>query len=180
MVSLLTKGLLSFQESLKKSGIPASNIISINFESFDERYPTEARELYDYVVKRLASGGKTYVFLDEIQQVKDFEKAVDALFIRDDTDVYITGSNSYFLSGDLATVLTGRYVELQMHPFSFNEYYHFRTSYSSNQNIESTETPSREKVFADYLLYGGLPYAASLATETEIIEYLGGVFNTIP
>ncbi|MCL2870450.1 MAG: AAA family ATPase [Coriobacteriia bacterium] len=92
-----------FQEDLMQSGVPSQNIISINFESLEESYPLTAQELYNYVVARLAPDGVTYVFLDEIQQVKEFEKAASGLFVRDDIDLYLTGSNAHFLSSEIAT-----------------------------------------------------------------------------
>ncbi|WEV63962.1 ATP-binding protein [Bifidobacterium sp. ESL0732] len=157
-----------FRERLAADeGVNPKNIISINFESLDEDYPTEAKPLYDYIVKRLQSG-QNYIFLDEIQHVEHFEKAVDALYIRKDTDIYITGSNAKLLSSELATLLTGRYVELNMFPLSFAEY---RTT------RPKSETPDQS--FERYLTYGGLPYTTYLDDEQSIADYLGGVFNTI-
>lgn len=158
-----------FQKELKASGITDQNIISINFESLDEEYPTEAKGLYDYIVARLGKRGTTYVFLDEIQRVSEFEKAVDGLFVRDDIDLYVTGSSAYYLSGELATLLTGRYVELQMFPLSFKEYLGAFDVYRTDI----------EKYFDRYLTYGGLPLLTKLDSSQEINEYLNGVFNTI-
>lgn len=155
-----------FQDDLQSQGISASNIIAINFESLDEDYPLTARELYRYVVGRLAPG-RNYVFLDEVQHVEDFERVVDGLYVRDDVDLYITGSNAFFLSGELATLLTGRYVELRVLPLSFSEYHSARPE----------ENP--ETAFNRYLSYGGLPYTLNLTSETDIADYLGGVFNTV-
>ena len=180
-----------FQTDLAQSGVPRSNIISINFETkLEEDYPLTAKELYGYVVARLGKGGVTYVFLDEIQQVEHFEEVVDALYARDDVDLYITGSNAYFLSGELATYLTGRYVEIRVFPFSFKEYYtaleelytHAEgAASSSDSSLEFTPEPlpSKEEAFNRYLTRGGLPFAARLSNERDIIEYLEGVFNTI-
>lgn len=156
-----------FRNELRAEGIPDSNIHSINFESLDEDYPTDARTLYRYLVERLAAG-INYVFLDEVQHVADFERAVDGLALRDDVDLYITGSNAYLLSGELATLLTGRYVELRLLPFSFSEFLAARPGNSS---------PEAE--FNRYLAYGGLPFAARLDDERSILDYLGGVFSTI-
>lgn len=155
-----------FQEELLAQGVPAENMLSINFESLDEDYPLTARELYDYVVRRLAKG-RNYVFLDEVQHVADFERVVDGLYVRDDVDLYITGSNAFFLSGELATLLTGRYVELRVLPLSFAEYH------SANPD----ENP--EAAFNRYISYGGLPYTLRLQGAEDIADYLGGVFNTI-
>ncbi|WEV65745.1 ATP-binding protein [Bifidobacterium sp. ESL0764] len=156
-----------FRNNLVQSGVSPKNIIAINFESLDEDYPTQAKPLYDYIVKRLQPG-LNYVFFDEIQHVEHFEKAVDALYIRKDTDLYITGSNAKLLSSELATLLTGRYVELNMFPLSFAEYRSTRP-----------ESETDDQSFERYLTYGGLPYTAYLDDEQSIADYLGGVFNTI-
>lgn len=156
-----------FRRQLREGGIADSNILGINFESWDEEYPLDARELYRYIVQRLGSG-TNYVFLDEVQHVKEFERAVDALYVREDVDLYITGSNAFFLSGELATLLTGRYVELSMLPFSFAEY---RSARGGEENLEDA--------FNRYLTYGGMPFAARLDDPQSIADYLGGVFNTV-
>lgn len=156
-----------FQGELRAEGIPESNIHCINFESLDEEYPSDARGLYRYLVQRL-SPGVNYVFLDEVQHVSDFERAVDGLALRDDVDLYITGSNAYFLSSELATLLTGRYVELRVLPFSYSEFLSARPS-GSNDETE----------FNRYLTYGGMPLSARLDDERSILDYLGGVFSTI-
>ena len=156
-----------FQERLSEQGVAPENILSINFESLDEDWPREAVALYRAIVERLAPG-TNYVFLDEVQHVQDFERAVDALSIREDVDLYITGSNAFFLSGELATLLTGRYVELRMLPFSFAE---LRAATSSEV--------SDEELLDRYLVFGGLPVVARLTSDQDIADYLGGVFNTI-
>lgn len=156
-----------FRRQLREGGVADSNILGINFESWDEEYPLDARELYRYIVQRLGSG-TNYVFLDEVQHVKEFERAVDALYVREDVDLYITGSNAFFLSGELATLLTGRYVELSMLPFSFAEY---RSARGGEENLEDA--------FNRYLTYGGMPFAARLDDPQSIADYLGGVFNTV-
>lgn len=156
-----------FRRQLRADGVSDSNILSINFESWEEEYPLAARELYRYIVQRLAPG-TNYVFLDEVQHVEEFERVVDALHVREDVDLYITGSNAFFLSGELATLLTGRYVELRMLPFSFAEY---RSARGGGERIEDT--------FNRYLTYGGMPFAARLDDAQSISDYLGGVFNTV-
>jgi predicted AAA+ superfamily ATPase len=156
-----------FQGELRAEGIPESNIHCINFESLDEEYPSDARGLYRYLVQRL-SPGVNYVFLDEVQHVSDFERAVDGLALRDDVDLYITDSNAYFLSSELATLLTGRYVELRVLPFSYSEFLSARPS-GSNDETE----------FNRYLTYGGMPLSARLDDERSVLDYLGGVFSTI-
>ena len=156
-----------FREQLAAHGVDSAHIIAINFESLEEDYPREAKPLYDYIVSRLSTG-QNYVFLDEIQHVHDFERAVDGLYVRDDIDLYVTGSNANLLSSELTTLLTGRYVELRMMPLSFKEYRSARSG-----------TESTDRSFERYLTYGGLPYAATLGGDQEISDYLGGVFNTI-
>jgi predicted AAA+ superfamily ATPase len=177
-----------FQDELKDSGVDDSNIFSINFESLVEEYPLEARELYKYVIGRLGKTGTTYVFLDEVQRVNEFEVAVNALQERDDVDLYVTGSNAYFLSGDFATYLTGRQIELKVHPLSFAEYYPAISenpvnsggvSYPVQYPLEYQAPVSKENVFDRYLQYGGLPYAAKLSDERDVAAYLEGVFSTI-
>ena len=155
-----------FSQALAAEGIPDSNIISINFESLDEEYPTRARELYRYIVDR-CTAGMNYVFLDEVQHVEDFQVAVDGLAVRDDVDVYITGSNAKLLSGELATLLTGRYVELRVLPLSFSEL------------ASAFPDSNPDDLFNRYLSYGGMPYLVRLDDEQAIHDYLGGVFNTV-
>ena len=113
------------------------------------------------------AGRTTYIFLDEIQKVADFEKVVDSLYVKPDVDIYITGSNAYMLSGDLATLLTGRYVEIKMLPLSLKEF------------LTITELDA-DRGFAEYLQCGGLPYVARMDRTTEKVEtYLEGIYNTV-
>ncbi len=107
---------------LLSQGVDERQIIAINFEDIDYEHLTGYRALYDYIKGLLLPDRMNYIFLDEIQHVEQFEKAVDSLFIKDNCDVYITGSNAYFMSGELATLLSGRYVELKMLPLSFREF----------------------------------------------------------
>ena len=113
-----------FQEYLLKSGINKSQIISINFEDPDNDELTNYKELYNYIKSKLLEDKKTYIFLDEIQNVKDYQKAIDGLYIKNNIDIYITGSNAYFMSGELATLLSGRYVEIEMLPYHLKNIYH--------------------------------------------------------
>ena len=165
--------LAMFRQQLLDEGVPSDRIIAINFESLDEPHPTDYRALYDQIAARLRPNEINYVFLDEIQHVEHFEKAVDGLFVRDDVDVYITGSNANLLSSELATLLTGRYVEISMQPLSFAEYHDAAQLYLPDQQL------SDEQLFDRYLTYGGLPYAARIDNDNDIADYLGGVFNTI-
>lgn len=111
-----------YQNWLLDQGIDERQIISINFEDIDFEELTDYRKLYEYLKKRLVAGKVTYIFLDEIQHVEDFPKVVDSLYIKKNVDIYITGSNAYMLSSEIATLISGRYVQIEMLPFSFKEY----------------------------------------------------------
>ena len=111
--------LKQYQEKLLAEGIAREQMISINFEELENEPLLDYQALYRYIKERLCDGKMTYIFLDEIQKVMSFEKAVDSLYVKDNIDIYITGSNAYMLSGELATLLTGRYVGISMLPLSF-------------------------------------------------------------
>ena len=154
------------QQELVSNGVEQNAIISFDIEKMGFDAPQTAKELYDLVTSR-AQTPHNYIFLDEVQRVPEFERAVDALFARDDTDLYITGSNSDLLSSELATLLTGRYVELRMLPLSFAEY---RSAFSDELNDEDC--------FNRYLIYGGMPYTTAIPP-ADAAEYLDGVLSTI-
>lgn len=157
-----------FQDYLKTQGVGDDQIISINFEELEYEHLLDYKALYNYVKERLHKTKTTYVFLDEIQQVVDFQKAVDSLYVKKNVDVYVTGSNAYLLSGELATLLSGRYIEIKMLPLSFSEFYELR------------EGDDKEALFAEYMKNGGLPYTAALGNDSEKIDtYLEGIYNTI-
>ena len=159
--------LAQYQAWLLKSGIPEDQIISINFEELEYEELQDYKKLYAYLKERLVPGKTTYIFLDEIQRVSNFEKAVDSIYVKPNVDVCITGSNSYMLSGDLATLLTGRYVEIKMLPLSFREF------------LEITKL-EKQQGFAEYLRNGGMPYVASMERTAEKVEiYLEGIYNTV-
>lgn len=159
--------LTQYQSWLKDSGISENQIISVNFEELEYEELLDYKKLYEYLKARLVSGAKTYIFLDEIQKVPAFEKVVDSLYVKPDVDIYITGSNAYMLSGDLATLLTGRYVEIKMLPLSFREF------------LSITEL-EKERGFAEYLKTGGLPYLAVMDRTPQKVEtYLEGIYNTV-
>lgn len=115
--------LLQYQQWLMTNGIEQNQIVYINFENMDYEELKDYRRLYAYLKNHLVEGRKTYIFLDEIQRVPSFETVINSLYIKPDIDIYITGSNSYMLSSDLATFLTGRYVEIKMLPLSYKELY---------------------------------------------------------
>ena len=159
--------LTQYQEWLKTEGITDDQIISVNFEELEYEELLDYKKLYYYLKERLAENKTTYIFLDEIQNVINFEKVVDSLYVKPNIDIYITGSNSYLLSGDLATLLTGRYVEIKMLPLSFKEF------------LSLTETEP-ERGLAEYLQNGGLPYIAVMDRNTEKTDiYLEGIYNTV-
>lgn len=156
-----------FQALLLKSGVDASGIISINFEELEYEELLDYKKLYAYIKERLDGNRKNYVFLDEIQRVDSYEKVVDSLYVKDYVDIYITGSNSYMLSGDLATLLTGRYVEIKMLPLSFREF----CDITGNNSDEA---------LSEYMKVGGLPYAVTMDRRAEKLNtYLEGIYNTV-
>ena len=157
-----------FEDELLESGVEREQIISLNFEMLEYEELKDYKKLYQYIIAHLQPERMNYVFLDEIQMVADFQKVVDSLYIKNNVDLYITGSNAYLLSGELATLLSGRYVEINMLPLSFREYC----------EIKAGEDP--EPLLASYLRFGGLPYAATLNdVEQKIDTYLEGIYNTI-
>jgi len=159
-----------FQNYLKENGVSEEQIISINFENADYEYLQNRKVLYDYLKSKLIDGQKTYIFLDEIQNVNEFEKTVDSLFINKDVDLYITGSNAWLLSSELATLLTGRYIEIKMLPLSFKEYI---SAFEDKTDIS--------RKFRDYLRYSSFPQAIELCkiNPNNINLFLDGIYNTI-
>lgn len=151
---------------LKNEGIKDDHIILINLESPDFEF-NNYKELYDYINKKIVDKDNYYIFLDEVQNVESFQKAVDGLYIKKNTDVYITGSNAYLLSGELATLLSGRYIEIKMLPLSFKEYSDYLKEEAS------------EKLYLRYINNSSFPYALKLDSESEIDDYIEGIYNTI-
>lgn len=159
--------LTQFQNWLLENGVENDQIISINFEELEYEDLLDYKKLYAYIKERLAEGKTTYIFLDEIQKVSNFEKVVDSLNVKPYVDIYITGSNAYMLSGDLATLLTGRYVEIKMLPLSFAE-------------VMEVTNLRKEDAFEEYLRCGGLPYVATMNRTSEKVDtYLEGIYNTV-
>lgn len=163
--------LLQFQETLRAEN-PLVSIVSINLDFPEFRFLAEKnwKGIYDYIQDLLKKGEKNYVFIDEIQNVPEFEKLLEGLFVNPDVDLYVTGSNAYLLSSELATLLTGRAFEINILPFSFAEYLKY-TGKSANP----------DRAFADFMRTGGFPEAVGLAQESEKIayEYLATVFQNI-
>lgn len=158
-----------FREYLLNNGVDKKQIIFINFEDLEYEELQDYHKLYNYVKSKMIPDKMNYVFLDEIQHVKNFEKAVDSLFIKKNADIYITGSNAYFMSGELATLLSGRYVELKMLPLSFSEF--------------CTGTPDSISVSEKYRLYienSSFPYVLRYENDyRDVREYLLSLYNTI-
>ena len=157
-----------FKDELRTKGIPEKQIISINFESpFLPDFPTW-RTAWNFIKAKVDPTLKTYIFLDEVQLVPDFERLVDGIYSLKNFDVYITGSNAKFLSGELATFLTGRYVEIRLQPLSFAEY----SSLFPKQHADD--------IMRNYMAFGGFPFAALLdANSQSQTDYLTGILDTI-
>lgn len=161
-----------FEEHLLKNNIRIDEIIRINFESFEFDEMHDYKQLYKYIQDKLKSKSKKhYILLDEIQQVQGWEKAVNSLLVDYNVDIYLTGSNAYLLSSELATYLSGRYVEIKMQPLSFKEYLDF-LNHKNDDNLEV--------LFNQYLKYGGLPTVIELLDNPETIDsFLYGIYNTV-
>ena len=161
------------QQELIESGISSTQFISINFEDMCYSHLLTAQTLNDEIVKRAEKiGGKIYLFFDEIQEVKDWEKCINSLRVSLDCDIYITGSNAKLLSGELATCLGGRYVEFVIYPFSFGEFMELYRSVDPDA--------SDQQCFQEYLLAGGMPYLANLRyVDAPSKQYLHDLFNSV-
>ena len=157
-----------FQDYLRSDRVSGDQILSLNLEDGDYSDIETSKQLYDYVKKRLIPDKKMYIFLDEVQRVKDFQKAVDSLYVNKNCDVYITGSNAYLLGGELATLLSGRYVEIKMLPLSFKEYV---SAFPKDTSIN--------RLYADYTQNSSFPYALELSKPKDRRQYLQGIFDTI-
>lgn len=158
-----------FQDYLLEDGIRENQIIAVNLEDYAFEELLDPRKLHAYVLERLPKSGKAYVFLDEVQNVPDFQRVVDSLFIRKNIDLYITGSNAYMLSGELATLLTGRYITIEMLPLSFAEY----VSWTGDRN-------DLARKYTQYLEQSSFPYATELGGDVKAIdEYLRGIYSTV-
>ena len=158
-----------FKQELLTSGVKANQIISINFEDLEYEPLQEYHALHEYIVKRLIPDIPMYVFLDEVQHVVQFEKVVGSLFIKPNVDIYITGSNAYFMSSDIATLLTGRYVQVEMLPLSFKE---FHSAYSQ-QNLSDMD------IYNLYIEHSSFPRLVHVEDDESIDEYLESILNTV-
>lgn len=152
----------------KQQEVTDNQIIKLNLESGDFYSIQDYKQLFLYVKEKLNTDKMNYIFLDEVQNVRDFQKAVDSLFILDNCDVYITGSNAYLLSGELATLLSGRYVEIKMLPLSFKEYI---SAFPDKTNLIIK--------YNNYLLNSSFPYALNLKNRKDVLAYLDGIYSSI-
>jgi len=157
-----------YRDWLKDHGIDEGQVIYVNFEDFDYYDLREPRKLYDYVKQQLRKNAMNYLFFDEIQHVHDFPDVINSLNLKANTDIYLTGSNAYMLSTEIATLLSGRYVEIPMLPLSFKEYV---IGTGNDTNLQQT--------YSEYITKGSFPYTLELDTQAEINDYLNGVYNTI-
>ena len=157
-----------FKDKLRQSGVPDEAIVSINFEDFDSQELTDPKALHDYLKSKLIPGKMVYFFLDEIQQVKDFPQVLDSLYIRQGVDLYVTGSNANLLSSEIATLISGRYIEIKMLPLSFSEFV----------GAQKQERSLAEN-YRVYLEKSAFPYALAMDTPNMVRAYLEGIYNTI-
>lgn len=157
-----------FQNFLKEQGVEEEQIITVNLEDGDFREIRTSKELYHYVTNKLIKDKKNYVFLDEVQQINNFQEGVDWLYVKKNVDLYITGSNAFLLSGELATLLSDRYVEIKMQPLSFKEYI---SAYPLNTNMP--------ELYMNYLQNSSFPGTLELERKKDIKTYLEGIYNTI-
>ncbi len=178
------------QEYLLKSGVGKDQIISINFESL-EFHDINYKDLYEYVKKRIPQNKKSYLFFDELQQIKQWEHAINSFRVNFDCDIYITGSNSYLLSSEYSTYLSGRYIEIKMYPLSFKEFITFhgyslkeykmpidkKKKRAVNENGEIVELSD---LFDAYMRYGGMPGIADVGLEQDkVMTLLDGVYSSV-
>lgn len=158
-----------FQDWLRTEGVGSEQIISVNFEDYDFRELRDPAVLHDFVKERMAPDKMTYVFFDEIQHVRDWQEVIDSLHLRDNLDIYITGSNAYLLSSEISTLIAGRYVEIRMLPLSFKE---FVLATNGEDNLP--------KAYLGYIESTAFPYGLELQNQPrELRDYLEGIYNTV-
>ena len=165
-----------YRQALLQMGVKTEQIVFLNFEDFELRkFLNDLDALYTFIISQLDLSKPAYVFLDEVQNVYEFERLVDGLFVKPNVDVYITGSNAFLLSGELATLLSGRYIEISILPFSFKEYLTARKIDTSNRYL------NYEALFFDYVNETSLPKGVDLREGgfDKIYEYLEAIYTTI-
>ncbi|HHU52979.1 MAG TPA: ATP-binding protein [Clostridiaceae bacterium] len=164
-----------FRTQLLNDGISEEQIQTINFEDMKNHELTDPKLLHKYILDNIVVDAMNYIFLDEIQYVEEFEKVINSLLLIKNTDLYITGSNAYFLRGDLATRLTGRYVEYKLLPLSFKEYYEW---HRQNTDIPDAAESTKKILFEKYL-QGTFPFILFLTERKQILDYLQGIYSTV-
>lgn len=158
-----------YREKLLHEGVLPTQVQDINFESLDNEPFLDYKVLYAHIKANLCHDKMNYLFFDEIQMVNNFQKVIDSLFLLDNVDIYVTGSNAYLLSGEIATLLTGRYIEIKLFPFSFKEFL-----------LAQSENTSLENAYRKYIELGSFPYISQIDKNPEMVkEYLLGLYNTI-
>ena len=158
-----------YRQRLVQGGVPESCTISLNFEDLVFSHLNTFQKAYDYIVERLVPDSMNYIFLDEVQLLSQFQRMVDSLFIKANCDIYLTGSNAYLLSGELATLLSGRYVEIHLLPLSFAQYC---SAFPGENNYS--------RLYRNYLEFSSFPYTLELKNQYKLVqEYLGGIYNTV-
>lgn len=155
-----------FQQMLLSDGVSEKQIIAVNLEDLEFENLKNYREVYSYISTRLLPDKMNYVFLDEIQSVDMFQKAIDSLFLKENVDIYLTGSNAYLLSGEISTLLSGRYIEIEVLPFSLGEY-------------QTTTDARGEQLYRDYIGSSSFPYTINLSAGVDLRQYLQGIYSTV-
>lgn len=169
-----------YRNYLLDNGVEKNQIISINFEDMEYEEFTDYKRLYEYIKSRMLEDKKNYIFLDEIQHVDKFEKVVDSLFIKENTDLYIIGSNAYFMSSELANLLSGCYIELKMLPLSFKEYHQAKLEYEKLEEKEIKVLKTLVQYYNEYIVNSSFPYTLQLNNDLKnIYEYLAGIYNSV-
>ena len=156
-----------FKKFLMAEGVAENQIVHINFEDFENRSLLNLEIFFEFVKSKIIPEKKMYLFFDEIQQVQDFQKVVDSFYIKENIDIYITGSNSRLLSGELATLLSGRYIEIKLQPFSFAEF------------LKATGKKNLPAAYKNYIETSSFPYTVRLKDEESVHTYLEGIYNSI-
>ena len=160
----------AFKNELTANGISPRSIIFLNFEERENLHLTDWTVLYDEIIIKIKANKKYYVFLDEVQLVNDFEKLINSLFTKKNIDLYVTGSNAYLLSSELATLLTGRYIAINVQPYSFKEY---ALAHKEEKNID--------RLFRKYMNSSSFPEAVTLSQSNESLanDYLQSIYDTV-
>ncbi|MDR1687252.1 MAG: ATP-binding protein [Clostridiales bacterium] len=157
-----------FQDYLRNNGVNDEQIVSVNLEEGEYDEIETYKQLYSFIAAKIVPDKQMYILIDEVQRVADFQKAVDSLYVKKNCDVYITGSNAYLLSGELATLLSGRYIEIKMLPLSFKEYV---SNFPDDANYE--------RLYSDYIQNSAFPYALEIAKPKDKRQYLQSIYDTV-